>query len=115
MHLGVPLTQLFFSFQTNQDWYFLKLTLELRSVFSNFTCDGVTRYTRNKLHMLLTNATSVNETAWFGGVTCLREGSYAVTLQLQPGGSTQNAEITVDSVSLLKKDRQTIFKPDSIS
>lgn len=61
-------------------------------------CNGVT-YSSNKPHEFLANATAGNESVMFGQATCLREGNYVVTLELRPGGSTPDAEITVDSVS----------------
>ncbi|KAK3701048.1 hypothetical protein QZH41_008153, partial [Actinostola sp. cb2023] len=101
-------------YMTSSNWYLLKLTAELRSLFSSFSCDGgATSVTRNNPHVFLANASAAEEAVTFGNEVCLREGTYSAVLELQPGssGGQANTTIVVDSLVVIPSvSRYSLFQ-----
>lgn len=103
-------------FQTNYNWQLIKINASLRTTFAPFSCNNNTQVVSNEPYFLSGPVASGREVHDFGQ-QCLSAGQYRVNLEI-PFESARaavrvfrrrralpNAEIVVDSVSLIYLNR----------
>ena len=103
-------------FQTNYNWELISIKALLRTTFASFSCNNNTQVVSNEPYILSGPVASGREAHDFGK-QCLSAGQYRVDLEIQNGSARAavhvfrrrralpNAEIVVDSVSLIYLNR----------